>query len=322
MKKLLTIAIPTYNRPEELEGNLTVLVDEYNRLSNVQKDCISFFISDNASDNYCIEELVKEYIGIIPLTYTVHKSNIGPTMNFEYCYRETDSNYLLLLSDDEYFTHESLSFLIEILKQEEPSLVFLNSNDKFITKEQIDIFDDKNLFVATLDILPTLISSIVFKKSKLDQIKPSYLETNLHQFYYYLSVVMVSDKQIIINNKILYSKYDDNSGGYNWFNTFCTELYTIIDHIDSLNYFNKNIFKNMKKNVLIKRLIPHFLNYKINNEKYSNFKNVNIYDSFKIIFKNNKFMWATWFLLIPIYLIPKSILVLTKKYIKNQKIRG
>lgn len=119
MEKILTIAIPTYNRADYLKRALLSIVEQYdNRLE--------ILVSDNASKD-ATEEIVLEMQKYMPITYMKNKENVGMDMNFLQCFQKASGKYTVLLGDDDLIIDGKIDVILNFLESNDDlSLVFLN----------------------------------------------------------------------------------------------------------------------------------------------------------------------------------------------------
>lgn len=119
MEKILTMAIPTYNRAKYLKRALLSIAEQCdNRLE--------ILVSDNASSDET-EEIVHEMKKYMPIKYIKNKENIGSDMNFLQCLREATGKYTVLLGDDDLIIDGKMDIILNFLESNDDlSLVFLN----------------------------------------------------------------------------------------------------------------------------------------------------------------------------------------------------
>ncbi len=117
-RRLLTIAIPTYNRSELLKVQLTRLVPQL----TPEVVC---WVFDNASED-STTEAVRPFLehGI---RYYRSPCNYGPTRNFVRCFEECDTDWLWLLSDDDAAHPEAVSRILNVVRN--------NSNGFILTSD-------------------------------------------------------------------------------------------------------------------------------------------------------------------------------------------
>lgn len=119
MEKLLTIAIPTFNRSKYLKRALQSIVEQYD-------DRLEIIVSNNASHDDT-EVVVREMQKYIPIKYLKNDENIGSDMNFLQCLRGATGKYTVLLGDDDLIISGKLDVILNFLESNDDlSLVFLN----------------------------------------------------------------------------------------------------------------------------------------------------------------------------------------------------
>lgn len=107
-EKILTIAIPTYNRADMLLRALQSISSQYD-------DRIEVIVSDNASiDN--TEQVVYEMQKEMPIYYVKNQENIGGDANFIQCYNLAKGAFVLLLGDDDLVIEDRLKIILEFLE--------------------------------------------------------------------------------------------------------------------------------------------------------------------------------------------------------------
>lgn len=122
---LLSIYIPTYNRPKELLELLNNIRYERNKLIN--PSVVEVVVSDNCSDIE-IEHLIKDD-NLID-SYTKNDENLGADENILMYNKKTKGEFVWLIGDDDLTAEDSLIKIIDLLndiKKEECDIVFLNS---------------------------------------------------------------------------------------------------------------------------------------------------------------------------------------------------
>ncbi len=112
---LFSICIPTYNRPKELAEAIYSITTQ---LKGKLKDIVEIVISEDAGSNseatkHLIEELMKQYDAI---RYFKNQKNMRFWNGVQACTYAT-WKYLIMLSDDDYFTDFSLTYLAEIVEK-------------------------------------------------------------------------------------------------------------------------------------------------------------------------------------------------------------
>jgi glycosyltransferase involved in cell wall biosynthesis len=137
MNKLLTIAIPTYNRAELLDKQLTWLAQA---IIGFESDC-EIFVSDNCSTDET-QEIIKKWqtnLSDITFQFSRNSENIGVMRNIIHCLKSATTKYVWTIGDDDPIEDRAVAYVISQLKQHEDlSLLFLNfSGRNQITSEPV-----------------------------------------------------------------------------------------------------------------------------------------------------------------------------------------
>jgi abequosyltransferase len=125
MQKLLTIAIPTFNRATLLDKQLSWLAQA---IKDCESDC-EILISDNCSTD-TTEYVIKKWQAIMSdVSFKSNKNNenIGLMKNVAYCINNANSKYLWLIGDDDEIQEKTLSYVVNNLKSY-PDLTLLSLN--------------------------------------------------------------------------------------------------------------------------------------------------------------------------------------------------
>lgn len=136
-KPLLTVAIPTYNRPEPLQKTLDVLKAE-------DADTFTILISDNSSTD-CSEKLVRCYQQSMPnLRYSKNPVNLGFSRNVARLYELADTRYIWFLCDDDSVNPGAVTEIIRALEKHEPVVAIFNCTwiDSFGRKQVAGVSED------------------------------------------------------------------------------------------------------------------------------------------------------------------------------------
>jgi glycosyltransferase involved in cell wall biosynthesis len=218
-KKLLTLAIPTYNRCAILEKALGIIKPQLEAL----KDQIEFIVSDNCSpDN--TQDVVKRHIDIgMPIQYIRNETNIGIMRNIIQCYKMAAAEYVWVLGDDDYITENALFFIITILRNDSNQYGLLFHSTLLPAQTGFTVYTDKRSFFSNIDpsfiwisgsILNTkYVTDFDFEKHKVTWEKDLNISGLLD-----VNAVRYADYNIIIHEKIFARTAVDakTSGGYNF----------------------------------------------------------------------------------------------------------
>jgi abequosyltransferase len=114
--KLLTIAIPSFNRSSLLENQLAWLAQA---IQGCEADC-EILVSDNCStDN--TSDIVRKWQAACPdVSFKSHRNseNIGVMRNIAYCLQNATSEYVWVIGDDDDIRPDTLRYVVDSLKKD------------------------------------------------------------------------------------------------------------------------------------------------------------------------------------------------------------
>ena len=120
----LTVAIPTYNRPDKLTDTVVRLLPQLTTE-------VKLLVLDN-----CSETIIKDYLGtelgnevLNKVEVVRHRVNIGADANFQRCFELCTTPYIWLLGDDDRIAPDAIKLIIhEINKFKHLDLIGINFN--------------------------------------------------------------------------------------------------------------------------------------------------------------------------------------------------
>lgn len=318
-KPLLSICIPTYNRPKELAEALRVLELEVKSLDVEMQARIEVIVSDNHSPKNAAVTVVTRYLSApLNVDFIQQTENVGPTLNFEYCYRRAQGEYIIILSDDDYFTPGSLNIICDVLAQQNPDILFLPIHSKKTFSDVVKKYE-RNEFLIQLGYLPTLVSSCILKQSLIRPVLGRYLDTNLHHFFYFLTALEQGERFFYLERQVLYCPYEDNSGGYNWFVAFADDLPKILREFPG-NRIQRSAISQVRSHLLTRQITPVFVNRQVKghiiNGKYVD---ISTWSIIKLLFRHFSDQPLFWFFLLPFSLVPQPLCRAMMQLYKWQK---
>jgi len=203
MRIVLTIVIPTYNRAEILMNTLSLWKDQIMR----NQEEISLIVCNNAST-----DKTKEYLDCLKqecnffciVNYSEHVS-IGQSLNRSI--ENANSKYVMLWGDDDIPSPFLADICLKYIKNNhEYGLIYYNRlvgvdvdglqvKKTFVLErrysKESDIFDSLDQFLRMHFCDSTLLSTIIFRKSKWDDHKNEII-TSKHYGYEHLYQIMAS----------------------------------------------------------------------------------------------------------------------------------
>lgn len=177
MQTLLTVAIPTYNRPGPLKHTLDVLVSS-------RSDKFEILICDDSSDQR-VRDLVTNYQEkFSKIRYVHNKVNLGFNANVAQLYELTNTPYVWFLCDDDTIFEDSVSKIISTLEAYQPTVCIFNCSwvnsygiesiagvCKDRSYKNLDEFDSYDVLMRM-----TFLSILVFRKREelIEEIKKTH----------------------------------------------------------------------------------------------------------------------------------------------------
>ena len=125
MSKLLTIAIPTYNRAQLLDRQLAWLD---RAIKGFESKC-EIIISDNCSTDNTPDVINKwqPVFGEATVKLNRQEENVGAIRNIAYCINRATSKHVWTISDDDKIDERTISYLLNVLAEHpELALIILN----------------------------------------------------------------------------------------------------------------------------------------------------------------------------------------------------
>lgn len=123
--KLLTIAIPTYNRAKQLDTQLTWLSQAIKGF----EDDIEVFVSDNCSTDNTQQIISKwrENLSNVDFRAVRNQENIGVMRNIMNCLNHSSAKYVWTIGDDDPIQDRAIPYVINKFKEyDDVSLLLLN----------------------------------------------------------------------------------------------------------------------------------------------------------------------------------------------------
>lgn len=143
---LVSIGIPTYNRPDSLRRTLQ-------SITNQTYQNLEIIISDNASPDPRVEQVVGEFTAKdIRIRYYRQQENRGAFINFRFVMDEANGEYFMWLADDDWLDASYVSTCVEkLLNNPGHSLVcggaiYYKDGQPHFTERPFDAKSNNSLF--------------------------------------------------------------------------------------------------------------------------------------------------------------------------------
>lgn len=185
---LLTFVVLSYNRPEKLERILS-------HFSGFNEKGIAIVVKDDKSPFLpSIEKVVNKYKNLIGIPLSLHRnvSNLGYDGNLLDTFEKIESEYIFLLSDDDYVKIEKLSELITILKKREHYVYFTPYIDDEGEKR---IVNPNYVLTQIADVIynSILFSGLIFNKNAVMDLEfnKDYLSQSIYSQVYLATMIVL-----------------------------------------------------------------------------------------------------------------------------------
>jgi FkbM family methyltransferase len=217
MKKLC-IAIPTYNRAEQLNRCLSDLRGLISQ--SIYKDQIEVLVSDNGSDDgtqrILSSQKIQFEIDAIKIIILKNDENLGFDKNLLLCFEEAESEYIWFLSDDDLIRVDAINFIFKDINSFNPNIILYNynqfphdfSNPYIRENKYFDAIDQSNLeSIAKLVLWPKM-TSIVLKSNK--QLKIETKKIFCHWMHLGLFIYIGLNQGKILHSKFFLAGVNSN----------------------------------------------------------------------------------------------------------------
>ncbi len=223
MNKLLTIAIPTYNRAPFLKECISKILTQIRGY----EDRIELLVSDNCSTDET-ENIVQGFISDgAPIRYNRNETNLGMDGNFVYCFEHATGEYVWILGDDDYLVEGAITKLMGILQGGDYGLVHLKIHEEGASH---DVITDKTKLMDDISYWITYISSNIVRTKYVSTVDFSkYMGTYFVLLPVYLNAVVGEPENVIVRYRTIDGGKDTRrSGGYNFFQVFIKNYLNIL----------------------------------------------------------------------------------------------
>ncbi len=317
-EKLLTIAIPTYNRVEFLEECLEHVLSQ---IGKGDPD-VEILVSDNASSDET-PAIMKELCNNFPyIHYYRNETNVGADCNFLNCLKKAQGRFVHLLADDDILLPGSIDKIKEcIIKNPDLKLIYLNSSsfsDQFDPNKNYSqhkyfkinhdvIYDNPNQYLEDIQEMLSFVSALVFNKESFDRIvqPEKYIGTYLLQAHLALLCICTGENAII--SHVCIAARSENSGGYDLYKIFVYEWKNLLFKTGLQAGLLKSSLKKTFKKTLKKFLRSWTKRIRLTN----NYSKYGINRA--ILFKYSWTYLNAWIYVYPYAFLPKGFLIGSKK---------
>ena len=233
---LLTIAIPTYKRPELLKKCLSSIFEQ------IDEDNVSVVVIDDSVSN--VNDDVFEWATRQCKTfrYIKNETNVGIDHNIEKCLNIESTEYLLVLGEDDVVLPNAISKILTILKRDKVDIIFTsyvymdNELKNIVRKpfENINKHMTNEEFVKEYLWAIGFIGSIIFSTSLINKSNERFLGTYFNHVGR-VSMGLDSSSIIYYSSEALIGNRSDDISSTTWSTSFYDVLFGFERLMDMLS---------------------------------------------------------------------------------------
>ncbi len=270
---LLTIAIPTFNRADQLESLLQVLEPQV----VTHAADVEVFVSDNASEDRTPEVIAaaKKRFCAAGAHLRTHRqaTNIGSDANFAFCFAEAAGRFFWMCGDDDLIVPDAIAAMLKLLKTPtgkpaEVDLVYATSygyRQDFLAERiedplhrRVHTVRDAHTFALVVNIMFTFISGMVVNKERLQSLPheapESFIGTNLVQLSWSLPLLLHHRRSAVLWTRPVAARVG-NAHGYSLGRVFGRQLSDVVQRLLP----NRPDLSDPILNVALRRWFPSVL---------------------------------------------------------------
>ena len=258
--KILSICVPTYNRPDKLKELyhtfLHFALNEYG-------DQIEVVVRDNSDDE---NSHINQSVLGSEVRYYKNDTNVGFCGNQIRLVRDANGQFIWIISDDDLILWSGFKHLMDILataNDDGIDCLMLPINyrnmlgDNAISDGYKKIDSDVRTYVTTLPTVPFgyfAASVIRLNKKRLDWVEKKFHENNILNIPLFLSMLKPESKMRFLDVPIIEYREDNH-----WMNIFkfYTDLHEVILFLDEEYHVNKELLLDLAYKESLLMIIIH-----------------------------------------------------------------
>jgi glycosyltransferase involved in cell wall biosynthesis len=310
-KKILSIAIPTYNRAKWLKLCLENLLLQ----TQLYLEEVEVTVYDNHSpDN--TGEIVNEFLSRgFKFNYIVNSENIGSDANIAQCFNKANGQYVLILGDDDVLIDGSVEKIIESIKKAkvEYGAIYIRAygyDNNFIDEKPFQllgrhkVYKSYDKFLCSCSSNMAFISSLVINKSIIPNVNANnFLGTALVQTYLFFEAAKSAKANLFIDEYLVAAKRIEQRD-YDVAQIFSESLNKAFDYFVSRG-MSLNAIRSINR-----KLLWYFFPIFLINLRTNPSPNVSLNESYQILKKRFKFELFFWLCSFPILKLPRRVAVI------------
>lgn len=288
--KLLTIAIPTYNRP----AYLSLCIEQIISQLSTEKEYVEIYVSDNSCDDESFSVIEKFRNKGFEIKYEKNENDIGADANIAQCFNRATGKYVLILGDDDLLLSDAIDEILHRIRRAEYGIIFMQPygyNDDYIKEKPARFLDsdieylDKNKFLIKIANHCTFISANIINKSIIPHVDTNqYTWSKLVQTYLILEAMIASDKNLYMRKYLVACKRN-NSGEFNFLTVFAEQLTTIFSS------FSGRGFRQATYRTVLNRMLMVYFPYHLIGMRNKGSAGAQLHENMKEYFSSYPRYW-------------------------------
>jgi len=275
MSKLLTIAIPTFNRSALLDICLGRVCEEVAPFA----DAVEIIVSDNCSDDGTPGVVERHLAAGHAIRYVRNAENIGAERNFIQCFELATGKYFHVIGDDDVLLEGALAKILRHLHGDDYGVVHLGTYayqehyaEAGKTRKRRSgyrIYADFNRYVADINIMLTFASANILNKSLMPDgfDNEALLGTLVPNFHWNMNCLTRAERNLHIFDPCIAAKAD-NTGGYSVCRVFGVGLSQALESYADRGV-SRPVIKGFNRTILRDFLPAFILKQKVDQQKFA-----------------------------------------------------
>lgn len=324
--KILTIGIPTFNRPEKLLGCLRSVISQC-------RDDIEILVSDNSENDLseiAVRELNVSLDERFKIRYIKNKTNLGLDKNFYNIVLQGAGKYIQWLSDDDELLPGSVDKVVNTIAELNDSSAFIFLNPiGFIDRDGIREWKKRHLAlpdnILTTDIegsidkfdhYITFVSSYCFDRISWlkNEEDNEFFGTNLYLTYGLINYLGRNKQVFMFADPIVAHRYD-YTGNFPVLKPFTIELQKAM-----INHARKNSLDVKKLKRTYGRILGSQIFGLVMGLKLGYFKDLGRFKPFEDVMSPCWKFPIFWYKILPVLLVPSNFFKFAQ-YIKRKLLK-
>lgn len=250
MNSLITISIPTYNRPAYLRVCLNKVAAALNNIKQSDRDLVSVLVSDNSEDYFSRDVVESGDFDDLCINYIKNERNIGSDRNLANCYSIPESEYVMLVGDDDFLEEDFFIKVLPLLKKKSFDLVFFkafgltydSSEKRPKSSGAVVYFNSAKQVLFDRNIHIGFISSTIYKRALCSRLEiHSGVGTNLVQVNFAFEILKRNGNCVYLADNLL-AGTRNNTGGYDPVEVFLKNFFGLLKNHDDLSLSSDELY--------------------------------------------------------------------------------